>query len=630
MELCSVPSPALITSSSSSSRPLRDIEISNALNYGSDEDSEEDGEEEIGLQSTIVPRVVQMFAASEDEGEGGEVDAFISFSWPPTSNDHPPVPNSSGPIPSTSHVPDYSVPPSLPTHTPSSPSCPMSEPGNKFDFKWRGFPQPQTPPELRREPFSQINCGPTVPYASPYDAFTAIWDRDIMEHIAMETNRYAQQLATVMLVDGSLCPSSRITKWKDTDVSELHVYFAIILATGIVVKSRLEEYWNSTLDIFSTPGFTAAMTYDRFMLLSKCLHFQDNDGCDPELMTRAQAKLFKVQPILDHLNNKFQQLYVLGQNVSVDESLTMWKGWLDINQFIRNKAATVGIKTYEVCESQTGYLWRFEVHAGHDTSSDPQEDSPVSGKVPALVLRLLNGLEHKGHTIWMDNFYNSPALARELKVRGFDCVGTLRTNRQFVPIELTNLTKKDMAIGQVNGCTSGDVDLIVYRDKNRVAFVSTYHGLATAMCGDTHKPTVIPDYNVCMGGVDRKDQMLAMYPIERRRNKIWYKKFFRKLLNASVLNAYILHKAHRSISHRNFRQTLVRELLAAHTPPAPTRALPNTWHFPGQYDLLPGTTRNEHQRRSCSVCKKRTSSFCKACNVPLCVFGCFESYHTSQ
>ncbi|CAG5001878.1 unnamed protein product [Parnassius apollo] len=92
MELCSVPSPALhvevggsgtstpnrtptsrkrnasdhndmgakrrlITSSSSSSRPLRDIEISNALNYGSDEDSEEDGEEEIGLQSTIVPRV---------------------------------------------------------------------------------------------------------------------------------------------------------------------------------------------------------------------------------------------------------------------------------------------------------------------------------------------------------------------------------------------------------------------------------------------------------------------------------------------------------------------------------------------------------------------------------------------
>ncbi|CAK1592259.1 unnamed protein product [Parnassius mnemosyne] len=167
-----------------------------------------------------------------------------------------------------------------------------------------------------------------------------------------------------MLVDGSLCPSSRITKWKDTDVSELHVYFAIILATGIVVKSRLEEYWNSTLDIFSTPGFTAAMTYDRFMLLSKCLHFQDNDGCDPELMTRAQAKLFKVQPILDHLNNKFQQLYVLGQNVSVDESLTMWKvtklqrKWKSLrDSFNRENAKNKNVASGSAATSSKQYIY---------------------------------------------------------------------------------------------------------------------------------------------------------------------------------------------------------------------------------------------------------------------------------
>lgn len=140
--------------------------------------------------------------------------------------------------------------------------------------------------------------------------------------------------------------------------------------------------------------------------------------------------------------------------------------------------------------------------------------------MPALVLKLLNGLEHKGHTVWMDNFYNSPALARELKVRGFDCVGTLRLNRQFVPTELTNLTKGALAVGQVRGCTSGDVDLVVWRDKNLVSLISTYHGLATVKCGDVLKPSIVPDYNVCMGGVDRKDQMIAMYPIERRRNRV--------------------------------------------------------------------------------------------------------------
>ncbi|CAH2088304.1 unnamed protein product [Euphydryas editha] len=67
-----------------------------------------------------------------------------------------------------------------------------------------------------------------------------------------------------------------------------------------------------------------------------------------------------------------------------------------------------------------------------------------------------------------------------------------------------------MTIGQVFGCTSEDVDLIVWRDKNRVASVSTYHGLTTTRCGDTLKPTVVQDYNICMGGVDRKDQQLAI------------------------------------------------------------------------------------------------------------------------
>lgn len=59
-------------------------------------------------------------------------------------------------------------------------------------------------------------------------------------------------------------------------------------------------------------------------------------------------------------------------------------------------------------------------------------------------------------------------------------------------------------MGQVSGCTSGDVDLLVWRDKNRVAFMSTYHGLATTKCGDKLKPTVVPDYNVCMGGLTAK------------------------------------------------------------------------------------------------------------------------------
>lgn len=267
------------------------------------------------------------------------------------------------------------------------------------------------------------------------------------------------------------------------------------------------------------------------------------------------------------------------------------------------------------------------MHVEHDES--PQ-DSPLSGVVPALVLKLLNGLEHKGHTVWMDNFYNSPALARELKVRGLDCVGTLRLNRhrQFVPTELTNLTKGALAVGQVCGCTSGDVDLVVWRDKNLVSLISTYHGLTTVKCGDVLKPSIVPDYNVCMGGVDRKDQMIAMYPIERRRNRVWYKKFFRRLLNVSVLNAFILLRTQRPLTHRRFPETLVRELVAKHKPLSPSAGTARpVGNFPAQYDFLAGK-QHERQRRFCVVCKKRTTAYCRQCNVPLCVFTCFEPHHT--
>lgn len=266
------------------------------------------------------------------------------------------------------------------------------------------------------------------------------------------------------------------------------------------------------------------------------------------------------------------------------------------------------------------------MHAGHDTSV-LQDDDPVSGIAPALVLRLLNGLEHKGHTIWMDNFYNSPALARELKVLGFDCVGTLRTNRQFVPLELARITKKDMTVGQVFGCTSEDIDLMVWRDKNRVAFISTYHGVASTRCGDTFKPTVVQDYNICMGGVDRKDQQLAMYPIERRRTRVWYKKFFRTLLNASVLNSHIL-LSRQSLTHRKFRKVLITDLLTAHKTPAlnPT-TITSATHCPAQYDFIkPG--KPDRLKRQCVVCRKRTITFCKACQVALCVFTCYEPYHS--
>ncbi|KAI8430301.1 hypothetical protein MSG28_000611 [Choristoneura fumiferana] len=217
-----------------------------------------------------------------------------------------------------------------------------------------------------------------------------MWDWQFMEHIATETNKYAQQLAAQLMLSNNLHRQSRICDWQDTSSDELYVYMAINVAMGVVTKGRVSDYWNADETIFLTPRFRVYMS-----LRSFSLHFRDNRDMYTLNLSHSEAKLYKIQPVVDHLNNAFQSLYNLQQNIALDESLLQWKGLLEINQFIPNKAAVVGIKTYEICEPQTGSLWRFVVHAHKRTTTAASNTDPLQTFIPNIVLTLLQGLENK-------------------------------------------------------------------------------------------------------------------------------------------------------------------------------------------------------------------------------------------
>ena len=51
----------------------------------------------------------------------------------------------------------------------------------------------------------------------------------------------------------------------------------------------------------------------------------------------------------------------------------------------------------------------------------------VKGLAHRVVLSLITGLE-KGYHIYMDNFYILPALFTDLKRKGFEACGTVRSN----------------------------------------------------------------------------------------------------------------------------------------------------------------------------------------------------------
>jgi hypothetical protein len=47
-------------------------------------------------------------------------------------------------------------------------------------------------------------------------------------------------------------------------------------------------------------------------------------------------------------------------------------------------------------------------------------------------------------------------------------------------------------------------------------------------------------YNQHKGGIDKKDQLLPVYLVERKRMKKWYMKLLRRLFSAMVFNSLII------------------------------------------------------------------------------------------
>ena len=69
----------------------------------------------------------------------------------------------------------------------------------------------------------------------------------------------------------------------------------------------------------------------------------------------------------------------------------------------------------------------------------------------------------RGHTLWIENFFNSPESARKLKIEHCtDCAGTLNLNRKNIPKEVKD---KKLEKGEIIARYSDPVTVLKWRDK---------------------------------------------------------------------------------------------------------------------------------------------------------------------
>lgn len=106
------------------------------------------------------------------------------------------------------------------------------------------------------------------------------------------------------------------------------------------------------------------MSRNRFMLILRNLHFNDNENHD-------NNRLNKIEPIVTYFNNKMTDIYEPSENLALNKSMVLFWGRLIFRQYIKNKRYKYGIKLYMLTESG-GLVHRIMIYSGqgHDTSND--------------------------------------------------------------------------------------------------------------------------------------------------------------------------------------------------------------------------------------------------------------------
>lgn len=225
----------------------------------------------------------------------------------------------------------------------------------------------------------------------------------------------------------------------------MYKFFGILLYMGLCYRSRLEEYWST--GVLGMLEFRKLMSINRFLLIIRFLHFVDNYELDMTIHG-SERKTAKIKPVVQHCNEKFRQLYTPQRHLSLDESLLLWKGRLSWVQCIRTKAARFGIKTYELCEAESGYLLKLYIYTGKDSGAS-ETIHGFTGPTAKVVLRLAEDYLNKGHCLVMDNFYNSVALTHFLKRNRTDSFGTLNRRRVDTPADIKALNQRHMEKGDL-------------------------------------------------------------------------------------------------------------------------------------------------------------------------------------
>ncbi|GMF44358.1 unnamed protein product [Phytophthora fragariaefolia] len=264
--------------------------------------------------------------------------------------------------------------------------------------------------------------------ATPSGAFFYFMQPELWEDIAEQPNDYfetnldervqgqhARQVArqkkhpefkpkTPELIRNELIKSKGVT------ARESCIFVGLLIARSIVPnKEKLAHHWKTTDEGALPRGcFGQFMARDRFMHISRNLHFSRNDD-----ERAAKDRAWKLRPVIDSLQGRFAAGFTPPAVMAFDEAILPSRSTF-------NKMRVGGTTASTDCNSGPAAVVLNLQHVFGPTA-------PPNGQMRLVVI---------------DRFYSSVPLSMQLLTMRFYSIGTVRTDRQGLSTKLIPKKKK--------------------------------------------------------------------------------------------------------------------------------------------------------------------------------------------
>lgn len=215
------------------------------------------------------------------------------------------------------------------------------------------------------------------------------------------------------------------SKWQEVTVSEMKAFVDIHVIMSVIQLPSYKPYW-TTDSMFKIPGIPSVMTRDRFDKILQYFHCNDS-SLNVAKGGVGHGKLHHVRPILDIVQKRLVENYRPHKSVSIDQAMIPFRGRTGYRQYLPAKPCKFGIKVWEMADSTNGYVYQLQVYSG---KTDEGREVGLAARVVNDLTRILVG---KNHHVYMDNYFTSPELYKQLLTDGIYACGTCRPNRKGWP-----------------------------------------------------------------------------------------------------------------------------------------------------------------------------------------------------